>query len=168
MDFLQQIPKAFLVNAAGFFVSKLARSLYAIKPIILIMMSQIPTELNIQFSGSWNDWNTILSRRSLCSIFNVLNYFFYEFRYSHYLFWPQIFSSGENSAISSKISEKFWIVVPNANFLTNNDHDFFDCVLFLGRWSLLILLLVVLLRDRDQIGLKTKVMVIRNYKSRKI
>ena len=54
----------------------------------------------------------------------ILNYFLYGFRYSHYLFLPQIFSSAEPTAISAKIPQKFGIVVPDANFLTNTGHDF--------------------------------------------
>lgn len=73
----------------------------------------------------------------------VLNYFLYGFRYAHYLFLPQIFSTGENTAISAKIPEKFGIVVPDANFLTNTGHHFLIMFVVVGVFGALKLIDIV-------------------------
>jgi hypothetical protein len=51
-----------------------------------------------------------------------LNHFLYGFRFSHYLFLPQIFKN-EGSSFD-QTPHKFGVVVADANFLNNTGHDF--------------------------------------------
>ena len=48
-----------------------------------------------------------------------LNHFLYGFRYSHYLFLPQIFRGGPSSDYSSATPDKFGVIVPDVHFLNN-------------------------------------------------
>ena len=48
-----------------------------------------------------------------------LNHFLYGFRYSHYLFLPQIFRGDPASDYSSSTPDKFGVIVPDVHFLNN-------------------------------------------------
>jgi hypothetical protein len=60
-----------------------------------------------------------------------LNYFLYGFRYSHYLFFPQIFRPQEIKEYS-ETPGKFGIIVPDADFLSNTGHDFLIIFVCMG------------------------------------
>ena len=53
-----------------------------------------------------------------------LNHFLYGFRYSHYLFLPQIFRGNPNSEYSSVTPDKFGVIVPDVHFLNNAGPSF--------------------------------------------
>ena len=48
-----------------------------------------------------------------------LNHFLYGFRYSHYLFLPQIFKGDPSGEYSSATPDKFGVIVPDVQFLNN-------------------------------------------------
>lgn len=73
----------------------------------------------------------------------VVNYFMSGFRYAHYLFLPQIFSSGDMGVLDARMPEKFGIVVPDAGFLENTGHDF--VVMFVVTGIFIVLKLIDLL-----------------------
>lgn len=53
-----------------------------------------------------------------------LNHFLYGFRYSHYLFLPQIFRTNPSKEYSSYTPDKFGVVVPDVYFLNNTGQIF--------------------------------------------
>lgn len=53
-----------------------------------------------------------------------LNHFLYGFRYSHYLFLPQIFRTSPSREYSSYTPDKFGVVVPDVYFLNNTGQTF--------------------------------------------
>jgi len=53
-----------------------------------------------------------------------LNHFLYGFRYSHYLFLPQIFRSNSADNFTTSTPDKFGVIVPDVDFLHNTGHDF--------------------------------------------
>ena len=70
-----------------------------------------------------------------------LNYFFNGFRYSHYLFLPQIFRAADTTLTMSQHTPiKFGILVPDANFLTNTGHNFLIMFVLIAVFVLLKLI----------------------------
>jgi hypothetical protein len=53
-----------------------------------------------------------------------LNHFLYGFRYSHYLFLPQIFINSAKDSFATNTPDKFGVVVSDVDFLHNTGHDF--------------------------------------------
>lgn len=53
-----------------------------------------------------------------------LNHFLYGFRYSHYLFLPQVFRGTPEQEYSSSTPDKFGVVVPDVYFLNNAGPSF--------------------------------------------
>jgi hypothetical protein len=53
-----------------------------------------------------------------------LNHFLYGFRYSHYLFLPQVFSNHAKDNFATNTPDKFGVVVSDVDFLHNTGHDF--------------------------------------------
>jgi hypothetical protein len=49
----------------------------------------------------------------------ALNHFLYGFRYSHYLFLPQVFRGDPQQQYSSATPDKFGVIVPDVHFLNN-------------------------------------------------
>lgn len=64
-----------------------------------------------------------------------LNRFLYGFRYSHYLFLPQIFRPSPQQDYSSASPDKFGVVVPDVAFLKNTGNDF---LVLLGALGVLV------------------------------
>lgn len=54
----------------------------------------------------------------------ALNSLLNGFRYSHLLFLPQIFDTGALSTLNTSVSDKFGILIPDSDFLTNTGHYF--------------------------------------------
>ncbi len=53
-----------------------------------------------------------------------LNHFLYGFRYSHYLFLPQIFRGNAQDTYTTSTPDQFGVIVPDVNFINNTGHDF--------------------------------------------
>lgn len=53
-----------------------------------------------------------------------LNHFLYGFRYSHYLFLPQIFRGSAENTYTTSTPDQFGVIVPDVNFIDNTGHDF--------------------------------------------
>jgi hypothetical protein len=53
-----------------------------------------------------------------------LNHFLYGFRYSHYLFLPQIFRGSAQDTYTTSTPDQFGVIVPDVNFINNTGHDF--------------------------------------------
>ena len=70
----------------------------------------------------------------------ILNNFLYGFRYSHYLFLPQIFKINDNKLNVQEAPSQFGIIMSDVSFLNNTGHDFI--ILFVA-FGLLILFKVV-------------------------
>ena len=55
----------------------------------------------------------------------ILNNFFYGFRYSHYLFLPQIFKVSSDERLNvQEAPSQFGIIMSDVSFLNNTGHDF--------------------------------------------
>lgn len=65
-----------------------------------------------------------------------LNHFLYGFRYSHYLFLPQIFRNNPAEDYTTSTPDKFGVVVPDVSFLRNTGHDF---IIIIASLSVLLL-----------------------------
>lgn len=61
-----------------------------------------------------------------------LNHFLYGFRYSHFLFLPQIFRKDPEEEYSSETPDKFGVVVPDVHFVKNTGHDFIIIFVAIG------------------------------------
>ena len=76
----------------------------------------------------------------------ALNYFLFGFKYSHYLFLPQIFDTGKPTNTALNTPDKFGIIVPDANFLNNTGHDFLIMFIVIGLLAFLKLFDLIYMR----------------------
>ncbi len=71
----------------------------------------------------------------------VLNRFLHGFRFSHYLFFPQIFNQEEKKyQYTQETPGQFGVVVADVGFLKNTGHDF---LLIFGFIALVILIKII-------------------------
>jgi hypothetical protein len=62
----------------------------------------------------------------------TLNYFFLGYKYSHFLFLPQIFNKSLPTITTSNTPLKFGIIVGDIDFFSNTGHDFLIIFVIVG------------------------------------